>query len=205
MKSILVAAALLASPFTAHAETRLSASSDGALPPIAIAVNLPIRWDKSFGGSLYVGLSKHVALRANFATYDDLRLAGIFNGGYDGGTDGRTIDVGAGVVYYPRRLWDGLTLEAGVLRRAADITMTGTRGGDEIIDRRTTMYGVRALVGWSWLIKNHVFLSLAGGSALGYERGSEDWSWEFSDSTMTKSVSQSVTPLEGYIRVGGAF
>lgn len=205
MTRLLVIAALLASALTAHADERLSAERSRGLPPIAIGVNLPIRWDKSFGGSLYVGLSQHVAIRTNVATYDDLRLAGIFNGGYDGGTDGRTIDVGAGVVYYPRRLWDGLTLEAGVLRRTADITMTGTRGGDEIIDRRTTMYGVRALVGWSWLIKNHVFLSVAGGSAFGYERGTEDWSWEHSDSTMSTSVSQTVTPLEGYIRVGGAF
>ncbi len=193
MRALLVAALLLGSA-TAYADERL-----------AVAVNLPIRWNKSFGGSAYLGVSNHVAIRGNFATYDDLRLAGIFNGGYDGGTDGRTYDAGAGVVYYPRRLWDGLTLEAGVLRRAADITADGTRGGDEIIRTRTTMYGVRGLVGWSWLVKNHVFLSIAGGSALGYERGSEDWRWEHSDSMMTKTISKTVTPLEGYIRVGGAF
>ena len=99
MNRVLAAALLLASA-TAHAGERL-----------AVATNLPIRWDKSFGGSLYVGVSNKLAVRANVATYDDLRLAGIFNTGYDGSTDGRTTDLGAGVVYYPRRLWDGLTLE----------------------------------------------------------------------------------------------
>ncbi len=82
MKALFVAAALLASPFTAHAE-KPTPSDDGAdLPPIAIGVNLPIRWDKSFGGSLSVGISKHLAVRANVATYENDRLTEkLFAGG----------------------------------------------------------------------------------------------------------------------------
>ena len=61
MKGVVVAAVLAAS-LTAHAGERISKEDGGSLPPIAIGVNLPIRWDKSFGGSLYVGVAKNVAV-----------------------------------------------------------------------------------------------------------------------------------------------
>jgi hypothetical protein len=68
-------------------------------------------------------------------------------------------NVGIAVVWYPRRAWDGLLLEAGVLRRARDVYVWPEF--EEKTFTRSTEYAGRALIGWSWLIREHLFIAIA--------------------------------------------
>ena len=78
-------------------------------------------------------------------------------------------------MYFPRRLWDGFSVEAGSLRRDRDTRiMTSSGAGiNDTTDTQTTTYSGRAMVGWSWLVANHAFVSVAAGISAGYETGTE--------------------------------
>jgi hypothetical protein len=184
--------------------------------PYVLAINEPFGWKSGFAiaGSAYVGLSAHQALRLNLASYDyngNLagELIGIFVFGTDGseaGHRGRLLDVSAGWMYFPRKLWDGPTFEAGLLHRSVDTTLDTE---DELIDRDGQMYAVRALLGWSWLIKNRVVVSFAMGASKGYTFGTETTKpWNtYPDPPMTTTVDlgEWTTGFEGYVRLGWAF
>ena len=183
--------------------------------PIAIGMNLPIRWGDaaSIGGSFYIGVSKHLAIRANFATWkynDDAAsaIAGIvFGAETEASLGGRVTDVGAGLVWYSRRLWDGFTLEGGLLHRDKDIHTQDEFATPEYVGTNTTTYAARGLVGWSWLIGEHVFVAAAFGASAGREIGSTTTGSMSTSRPMltTKDVSRWDFAPEGYIRIGGAF
>lgn len=171
----------------------------------AVSVNSPISWTQGFtiGASAYAALSEHQALRLNVASHDigdDLFKP-------DGLRYGRIVDVGAGWMYFPRRTFDGPMLELGVLRRSGATYVNDTAMDPAIVDRDTQLYAARALVGWSWLVRDRIMISLAAGAAQGYELGTETTTREFSPGRMTETheVSQWTTTIEGYFRVGFTF
>lgn len=182
--------------------------------PIAIGMNLPIRWGDaaSIGGSFYIGVSKHLAIRANIATWkynDDAASAivAVLGDETEGSYGGRITDVGAGLVYYSNKLWDGFTLEGGLLHRDRDIHTNDELATPQYVATNTTTYAARALVGWSWLLGDHVFVAVAFGASAGREVGSETTGRMEGPSSMltTKDVSRWDIAPEGYIRIGGAF
>jgi hypothetical protein len=182
--------------------------------PIAIGMNLPLRWFEgaSIGGSFYIGVSKRLAIRANVASWkysDDAAatVASFLGGEIEGSMDGRITDVGAGLVHYSNKLWDGFTLEGGLLHRSKDISVRDEFATPEYVATDTTTYAVRALAGWSWLIGDHLFVAVAFGASVGREIGSETTGVMDGPSMKltTKDVSRWDVAPEGYIRIGGGF
>lgn len=230
MRSLLVpsfALALLAS--AAHADERVTtgalmdpnADSDAApaptaepAPRFAIAVNAPIGWidGKSLGASVYVGVANKVAIRANVASYGggpplvgDLISIAAGGDGDEAQHSGRVLDLGVGVVHYSRGLWDGFTLEAGALRRARDLAVVDDFATAYRTSTDTVTYAGRALLGWSWLIKQRVFIAVAIGGSVGIETGTETTENERGEMKKSQSVDRSDVSLESYLRFGGAF
>ena len=217
VKNVLLPACLLASlSTTALAETSVSTGSTTEVTvPVAIGVNVPLGWmdGSSIAGSLYVGLTKRLALRGNVASYD--YSGGMLNGvgaaivqaDDEASTHGRITDIGVGVVHYGNRLWDGFTVEAGLLRRGQDISSQDELATPAYVATDTTTYSVRGLVGYSWLIKDHFFVSFALGMSGGHESGTETTKMDTYSSapSTTKSVSRWEATPEGYLRIGGAF
>lgn len=200
------------------------AGADGAgdSRPIAIAVNPPLRWAfdeaRAFGLSAYAGVTSHHAIRVNFARYQfvgnwakKLAYALVAPEGEGESDEGRVTDVGASWMYFPRRLWSGPSLEAGLLFRRYDTYVVDEYPADgepEIIGTNTSTYAARALVGWSWLIKNHVFISIAAGVSAGYELGRETTAPDADDPRemrVTGDVRRIDITGETFIRLGGAF
>lgn len=189
-------------------ETKVSASR------FAFATNLPVGWidAKSIGASAYVGVTDHVAVRLNVASYkyDSSKAAeiaaGLFGGdGPEGSDGGRITDLGVGIVQYSRGLWDGFTMEAGALRRARDTFSHDEFAQYASVDTDTTTYAGRALFGWSWLVQKRVFIAAAIGGSAGIETGTEVTANSSGEMKMTSAVDRSDLALEGYLRFGGAF
>lgn len=191
-------------------------ASDQTATEVAVAVNAPLRWwsGGSIAGSAYLGVARHHAIRANVASYDyiAMSLAGVaanLRHGLDaegGSAEGRITDVGVAWMYFPRRLWSGLTLEAGVLVRAKDTRLETWWRVPEVVETDTTTYAGRAQIGWSWLVHRHVFISLAVGISVGYETGTETTFPTWMDPTRTTfEVSRPSIASEGLLRIGGAF
>jgi hypothetical protein len=189
---------------------------------LAIGVNPPLRWTSDEAGSIgisaYAGITNHHAIRANFARYKFAgnwawHLASLFTclECVDETNEGHVTDIGVSWMYFPRQLWSGASLEAGLLRRGNDtyvVEYYPGAGNPEVIDTNTSTYAARALVGWSWLVKNHVFISIAAGLSAGYESGRETTA-PSSDHPMDMRVTRDVRRLdvtgETFIRLGGAF
>src|SRR5258708_4342224 len=109
---------ILATTTPSEADAEQPASGIG---PVAIAGNTPLVWKYSVASSGWLGWWDHHAIRANFARYRGPVAAAI---GYDlfseSGSQhdfGHTTDLGVGWVYFPRRMLDGPSLEAGFLVR----------------------------------------------------------------------------------------
>lgn len=217
MRALLLPLLLLAT--TAHADERVTDEAPAPpapakTPRFAVAVNSPLSWigGKSVGGSVYAGLTDHLAIRANVASYEATasflaELVGAAAGG-DGDEaerSGRTLDLGVGVIHYSRGLWNGFTMEAGALRRARDIRVTDEFAAAYRTSTETTTYGGRALLGWSWLVHPHAFMAVAVGGSAGIETGTETTENERGEMKTTKPVDRSDVSFEGYVRFGGAF
>jgi hypothetical protein len=199
----------VAVPVAATASTLTSVPAATEAPParFAVALNAPPGWlIGSLGGSAYVRIGDHVALRGNLATYQNSPPGGILSVLSDVGAayGGRVLDVGVAAVWYPRRVWDGFLLEVGVLRRERDVYVW-----PELDDRtfiRSTEYAGRALIGWSWLIGQRAFIAIAAGYSVGHESGESTTTPEFGSMTpITKAVRLTQKEREGYIRVGLVF
>jgi hypothetical protein len=186
----------------------------------AFAVNSPISWfaAQNVAASGYIGLDEHQAVRLTVASYEyDANLVGqaigglVFHADLDGVRHGRLLDVGAGWMYFPRRTFDGPTLELGLMRRAGWSSEIDDNMDPYSVDRNTQLYAVRALGGWSWLIQDRVMISLAAGAGRGYETGTETTARDslFYPDHMQRSethdVSQWTTTVEGYFRMGFTF
>jgi len=183
--------------------------------PLAIAVNPPLRWQHAdaIGVSAYVALTPHQALRGNISRYDFVGSAagdiiGLLEGG-DGdeaSNTGRISDTGIGWMYFPRRLWSGPTIEAGLLRRARDTRTEDEFASPAIVEAQTTTYAGRALLGWSWLIGGRAFAALAVGGSYGYERGTEVSTRDIIDTmSFRRQVGRSRVSGEAFLRLGVAF
>jgi hypothetical protein len=180
---------------------------------VALGINNPLSWafGGGFGASLYVGAGEHHAIRANVARYDShssTASALLALGNSDGdevGHSGHTIDVGIGWVYYVERPWSGWTFELGVLRRARDLRTDDENASPEIVATRTTSYAGRAMVGWTWLMSDHVFLAVSTGISAGHESRTES-SERYLDTRMVRThVSRSDAQAEGLLRLGVAW
>ena len=230
MRFLLLPAALLAllvSP--AHAD-EVGAAAPGSSPvpqltapapstgvrkvPIAVGVNFPLNWGSadSVAGSIYVGVTAQDAIRVNVASYAnhsalvaDLINVAAGGDGDEASRSGRTNDVGVGLVHYSRALWDGFTFELGALRRARNIRVSDEFASPAVVSTNTTTYAARALVGWSWLIHHHAFISVAAGMSSGYEYGTERTENDLGEMKTSAHVDRSNAAFEGYLRFGGAF
>lgn len=182
--------------------------------PYVLAINEPFGWSSGFAiaGSGYVGLTAHQALRLNVASYKyngniggDLIDIFVFDGdGSEAGHSGRLFDVSAGWMYFPRKLWEGPTFEAALLHRSVDTTLDTE---DEVTERDGQTVAVRALLGWSWMIKNRVVISFAMGASKGYMFGTETTTPWYPEPRMTTTANMGewTTGFEGYVRFGWAF
>lgn len=184
---------------------------------VSVAVNAPTSWygATAIAGSLATAVARHHTLRVNVASYETrLDVIGEMLALARGGTDsalahhGRTTDVGAAYTYYPRRAWDGLALEAGVVHRFRDVVTE-----PELTDYRAVasqVTAVRAQVGWSWLFADRVFLAVALGVSAGYERGTQTVGSDYHDPQpgsmpVTTRIERADIETEGMVRVGVAF
>jgi hypothetical protein len=179
---------------------------------MALGTNLPLLWKDgdTVAGSLYVSLSDRHAIRANVASYanhgaiaKDI-LSGIA-GGESPSYHGRITDLGLAWVFYPRRVWEGFLFEAGALRRARDV---GSFDGDATfaaVDKTTTVYAGRAMVGWSWRLYRYVFVAAAAGVSVGWESGDEVSRTDYDDRMIHKHISRADVTGEGYLRIGTVF
>ncbi len=118
---------------------------------------------------------------------------------------GHTTDLGIGWVYYPQRGWTGWTLELGALRRERDHRVDDENAKPEIVVTQTTTYAGRAMVGWTWLIHNQVFVAVAAGISVGHAAGTEASARSAEDMTVRTTVSRSDVSGEGLLRLGFAF
>lgn len=179
--------------------------------PMALAVNSPLSWvdGTSIAGSLYARVAPHQAVRISVASYEDgasaAIVAGLLGQEDESSHDGRILDVSAGWMYFPRRLWDGPTLEAGVLRRSGSTSVRDELADNELVERDTQLYAMRALAGWSWHVEN-VMVSFAAGASSGYQTGTETDTMSVGRTpAVTRDVSGWKTGFEGYVRFGLTF
>jgi hypothetical protein len=174
----------------------------------AVGVNNPIGWAiTDFAISGWVGVDEHVAIRANAASYTAHRsVVDVIQHGIEvSPQSGRVNDVGAGAVWYPRRLWSGPMLEVGALVRSAN-RLTHLDTGDGDIERDTTLVAGRALVGWSWLLSRRVFFAASLGISVGRETGQELQHPSLtSPGSMATRIDKTVVDNEFYLRFGVAF
>ena len=184
--------------------------------PIAIGVNSPFSWIKDkalrgdqgrgFGVSAYVGLARHHAVRANYASYPEdgpsLSIIGEVMGGESASYSGTIDDLGLAYVWYPRRLWSGPTFELGVLRRAKNTSTSDEIRGTTETD--TIDYAARGMVGWSWRF-GYFYVAVAIGVSAGRERGYEVNTPDSSEMKTRQTVDRTGVDTEGYLRLGFAF
>jgi hypothetical protein len=177
--------------------------------PVAAGVSSPTGWPYgTFGASLYVGIGRHVAVRGNLAWYESNEsflegVASAASGGEVPSYSGSLRDAGVAGIWYPRRLWSGPMLEAGVLQRVRD---TGYQAEfEDGIKTKSTTWAGRAMVGWSWLIGRHVFVAIAMGVSAGRETGEETIIPEdFTKMPSTRPIQRMQIDGEAYLRIGVA-
>ena len=119
MKQLLALAIVLV-PSLAIASPPGETQERGISERFAIAVNEPFFWAAGFVGvSAYVGVEPHHAIRANVARYPAFGTQAVAaiaapSGGTPGDRGGY-FDIGVGWQWYPRELWNGPTLEGGLV------------------------------------------------------------------------------------------
>lgn len=170
-----------------------------------IGVNNPMMWrdQESIGVSLYYRFAPKQVIRINFAHYELAgtpvqHAIGFIREGYleppDDRYTGRRTDLGVGWTYYPRRAFDGPSIELGALWRDNDqYQSTGRITRDEL---------VRALVGWSFLMHEHLFAAVAVGGSIGTATGTQ---YGMETGQMREHVSTMTAGFEGYVRIGFVF
>jgi hypothetical protein len=176
--------------------------------PVAFALNAPWGWFRGSAGlSAYVGLGQHHAVRANVARYEAsaplLSVVAVATGGDGAGYEGRIIDVGAAWVVYPRQLWDGFTFEGGVNRRDRDVSLF--EEDHPVVRTQTATYAGRVMIGWSWLLSQHLFVAVAAGVSVGREAGHKTSTPLMQDPMVTTTtIDRTQIDTEGYVRFGVA-
>ncbi|HEU0036137.1 MAG TPA: hypothetical protein VFQ53_36240 [Kofleriaceae bacterium] len=208
----LVVAIALVVPALAHAEPSVTESAPEHRA--AIAVNPPFRWldGNAFAVSAYGAVTDHLVVRGNVSRYDyDLNavaaLIEIAGQAEDEGSyRGHVTDLGAGVMWFPRALWSGPTLEGGLLVRARDLGYQDAFASPPDLETHTTVVAGRALAGWSWLLGDRAFVSFAVGLSVGREWGKEIAMPDELDPRMVEAnVDRRYLSAEGFGRIGVAF
>ena len=208
---------LVATVRLAHADSPSTiASATTELAPthtLAIAINEPFGWNhaNALALSAYGAIDAHQVIRLNVATWShaytedaDAGLGFLLSGGDDEGGvggDGRYTDVGAAWMYFPRRAYDGPSLELGAVLRMRDTLDYRDDLSADADTYTTTTIGGRALVGWSWLGWNRVFVSFQTGLTVGRESGSHLTHLEDQMDT-TMPIHQVAVSTEAFLRFG---
>lgn len=182
---------------------------------VGLAANLPFRWPDadSVGVSGYIAFAKQHAIRMNFATYSHHSsaagaLVSLAAGedGDEGSYSGRITDLGIGYQHYTRSMFEGCTLELGLLRRELDTRVEDDFASPSIVETAATGYAGRALVGWSWLWSQRVFLATGIGVSVGRFAGTERTAGTtYMPQYTSKDFVRYETTAEGYVRLGLAF
>lgn len=183
----------------------LPAHADEPRVDLAVAVNTPLMWvdGKSMGGSLYIGAHEHFTLRLNGISHEYGLIDGAFG---EASFTGRTRDLGLGFVYFPKRNFDGLSLEVGYTHRSIDGVVTDINASPEYAAEQLDGHLARGFVGYSLLIEKRVFIAAAIGGAVGRYTGSETMGSDvFEEERMTRAVNQVKTSFESYLRFGVTF
>lgn len=221
---LLLVAAVLASTTPAFADdadvTTVQRGPASAAPKLQLgfATNFPLWWKEGMVGvSAYAGFHRHHAVRLNVARYryipnsvsDVIALATGNDLGDGPIAGGHLTDVVATYAYYPRRVFDGAFVEAGLLTRFKATTTQDDYDSPEHATATMTV-AARGAVGWSWLMFDHAFIAIAVGASVGYERGyvaTTPYANNRPDPTMTSvsSVSRDSASFEGMLRFGFAF
>ena len=142
-----------------HVGAAVTSSGHASDPEVMVgfAINSPLSWmtTGALGGSAYLGFGQHHAIRANVAKYAYSDAAGTLVGdvffggdGSDASLSGSTFDLGLAYQYFPRRLFDVLSLEVGALRRAIDHHTVDEFDSPEDERITATGWGVRAMIGY---------------------------------------------------------
>jgi len=196
----------IAAPAVVAARVSVSMPAEDPGGRFALTVSGPTSWlIGALGASAYVRLGGHVTLRANIARYQSNGPAGPVAAALSGsgtGYGGSIFDLGVSAILYPKGAWQGLFLEAGVLRRARDVYVWPEF--EEKTFTNSTEVGGRALIGWSWLIGEHVVIAIAAGGSSGRESG-HSTTTDYRGTAMTTPVHRRVKETEGYTRVGWVF
>ena len=187
-------------------------------PPkqFALAVNNPIAWaGLAYAASGYVALTEHQAVRMNLAWF---RSTGINPGVFVLGSiiagepiedeayrEGGFFDVGAGWMYFPRRVWSGPTIELGAVLRTRHTYVSDEFSSPEDETFDTTTVAGRGLLGWSWDIRGRAFLAIAAGASYGYETGTRETRSSYDSPTVGGGVGRWTPGFEWYSRVGATF
>jgi hypothetical protein len=174
-------------------------------PSFAFATGSVQNWlVGTLGVSGYVAVAPHHALRANVARYNrPSALAAVADGFSDDGSGdtGKITDAGVGWVWYPQRLWDGVTVEAGVVLRGRSSVYWPEFDGRT--ETHSTSYAGRLMVGWSWLMGRHLFIAVAAGASAGRERGRETVTPDSSTKMPTTTAfDRRQVEAETYVRFG---
>jgi hypothetical protein len=172
---------------------------------IGIAANEPLGWvgAAAVGASVYVAIDEHQVIRANFATWNHSHSLGETPGTSDD-TGGRYTDGGVSWMLFPRKAFDGPSIELGVLARHRDTFDIDDEEHDTAI--KSNLYAGRILVGWSWLIKQRAFISVQVGFSTGSEHGTRTVT-DISDPTempppSVTNIDPANTSTEGMARFG---
>lgn len=182
---------------------------------VALAFNAPVRWGSSIGVSGYLAFAERHAVRFNFARWDYApnpvmplvaTLAG--NDWEESSYSGRIADIGAGYQFYSRRMFEGLTLEAGVFRRDLHTRTEDDAASPNIRETKCIGYAGRTLVGWSWLWADRLLVATAAGVSYGRFAGTERTANDYSPDPivyMERDFVRYDAAFEAYLRIGLAF
>ena len=149
-------------------------------------------------------------LRLNVASYANqdpllFQVAAIAAGADESTLTGRTTDVGVGWMYFPRRAWSGMFVEAGALVRVRRLTDNDSNGYPELQITDTQVIAARALAGWSWRVFGHGFIAVAAGGSGGYEWGKAISQADGNSPLVTTRVAKLDPEFECFMRLGATF
>jgi hypothetical protein len=178
---------------------------------VGVAINNPLMWNDgdNVAISVYVRFAPKQIVRVNGARYHYAGPVGanVANLVHHGFNDNDQLDYGGwiedlsvGWSYYPRRAFDGPSIELAALWRDADKDIY--IANKAFTFRHTREEGARALVGWSWLFRERAFAAVAVGASTGFAKGHQN---SGPDTTMGESVDAWTASLEGYLRFGFVF
>lgn len=172
----------------------------------AIGVSEPVGWTAAtFGISAYTAITPHVVLRANYTTHQpenafDIGLVELLApGGEDDGTHAGYIhDFSAGAMWFPRRAYDGVSVELDALVRLRH--QVDTTEDMMVMTTDATTVGGRVTVGWTWRLNNRLFISATIGASVGARRGTMT-THDAESTSVTVLPGDEATP-EGFVRFG---